>query len=237
MKQAEADAANILPLGDGTAAAAAAVKAVKAKVDDYFARCRLAAFDPRAAALLNRNEDEYLAIAAKDLTINAAEIAGFPLAQVAPGRPLPLKGAVNPAQAAAVAALQSAAVKPLLGDKSELTEADWTAVQAKLGAFECWCAGKAGAAVEKLGLERVREILAGKAKENRRRAHRQGQGAGTEATSIANVEKLVRYVRDLHTLCVNFVNFKHFYEAASPPFSRRHALPRPAFLHLVPHRR
>ncbi len=36
----------LTPLGlDGTAAASVAIKAVKAKVDDYFARCRLAAFD------------------------------------------------------------------------------------------------------------------------------------------------------------------------------------------------
>ena len=35
-----------------TEAAAAAVKAVKAKVEDYFARCRLAAFDPRASQRL-----------------------------------------------------------------------------------------------------------------------------------------------------------------------------------------
>ena len=48
-------------------------------MDDYFARCRLAAFDPRAVAALNREEKEYLALAAKDLTITAAEIAGFPL--------------------------------------------------------------------------------------------------------------------------------------------------------------
>ena len=117
MKQSEADAANIMPLGEGTAAAATAMKAVKAKVDDFFGRCRLAAFDPRAAALLNRNQDEYLAIAAKDISINATEIGSFPLAQVAPGRALPLKNALNPAHAAAVAAFQSAAVKPLLGDK------------------------------------------------------------------------------------------------------------------------
>ena len=65
MKQAEADAATILPAGDGTAAASAAVKAIKAKVDDYFGRCRLAAFDPRTVALLNRKEEEYLAIAAQ----------------------------------------------------------------------------------------------------------------------------------------------------------------------------
>jgi hypothetical protein len=35
------------------------VKAVRAKVDDYFARCRLAAFDARAIAALNRSETEF----------------------------------------------------------------------------------------------------------------------------------------------------------------------------------
>src|ERR1019366_6849877 len=77
-KKAEADKA-VLPLGDVTHAAMAAVKAVRSKVDDYFTRCRLAAFDPRARNALNPDEKEYLVFAAKDLTITNAEIAGFPL--------------------------------------------------------------------------------------------------------------------------------------------------------------
>ena len=126
-KQAEGDA-EILPLGEGTSAAAAAVKAVKAKVDDYFTRCRLAAFDPRAIGALNREEKEYLAFAAKDLTLTAAEIAGLPLAHIEADKPLPLKEGVNPAWAAALATLHSAAVKPLLGDRSSLSEHDWAAL-------------------------------------------------------------------------------------------------------------
>ena len=215
-KKADADKANILPAGDGTAAAAAAVRAIKTKVDDFFGRCRLAAFDPRAVALLNRKEEEYLAIAAKDMSISAAEIAGFPLAQVGAGKALPLKGAINPAHAAAVAALHANSVKPLLGDKVELTEADWTTLLAKLGAFECWNAGKAGAVVEKLGIKRVREILGGKAKENIAALIAKDKALEPEATSIANVEKLCRFVRDLHTLCINFVNFRDFYDAGEP---------------------
>lgn len=215
-KKAEADKTNILPAGDGTAAAAAAVKAIKAKVDDYFGRCRLAAYDPRTVALLNRKEEEYLAVAAKDMSITAAEIAGFPLAPVAAGKALPLKGAVNPAHAAAVAALQANAVKPLLGDKSDLAEADWTALLAKLGAFECWQAGKAGANVEKLGLKRVREILGSKAKESVTALIAKDKALEPEATAIANVEKLCRYVRDLHRLCINFVNFRDFYDGGEP---------------------
>lgn len=215
-KKAEADKANILPAGDATAAAAAAVRAIKAKVDDYFGRCRLAAFDSRAVAALNRKEEEYLAIAAKDLTITAAEIAGFPLAPVAAGKALPLKAGINPAHAAAIATLQASAVKPLLGDKTELTEADWAALLAKLGAFECWSAGKAGAGVEKLGLKRVREILGSKAKENITAIIAKDKALEPEATSIANVEKLTRYVRDLYLLCTNFVNFRDFYDAGDP---------------------
>jgi hypothetical protein len=215
-KKADADKATILPAGEATAAAAAAVRAIKAKVDDYFGRCRLAAFDPRAVALLNRKEEEYLAIAAKDMTITAAEIAGFPLAQVGAGKALSLKGAINPAHAAAVAALHANAVKPLLGDKSELTEADWASLLAKLGAFECWSAGKAGAAVEKLGIQRVREILGGKAKESVAALIAKDKALEPEATSIANVEKLTRFVRDLYSLCNNFVNFRDFYDGGEP---------------------
>jgi hypothetical protein len=216
MKQAEADAPNILPAGQGTAAANAAVKAIKTKVDDYFGRCRLAAFDPRTVPLLNRREEEYAAITARNLSFTVSEIAEFPLAPVTVGKPLPLKGTINPAHAAAVAALQASAVKPLLGDKGELTEADWIALQARLGAFENWNAGKAGGAVEKLGIKRVRELLGGKAKDNINTLIAKDEALEPEAASIANVEKLTRFVRDLHELCVNFVNFKNLYSGSAP---------------------
>lgn len=209
-KKAEADPA-ILPAGAGTAAAHAAVKAVKAKVDDYFARCRLAAFDARALTALNREEKEYLAMAAKDLTLNAAEIAALPLARVEANRPLPLLEGVNPAWAAALAALHRDAVKPLLGDRTSLTEADWAALTAQLGPYEAWAAGKAGAAVEKLGLPRVREILAGKSKAAIAALLAKDLALEPEANAIAAVDKLVRLHRDFAKLLVNYVNFSDFY--------------------------
>ena len=215
-KKAEDDRANLLPAGEGTAAAAAAVRAIKPKVDDYFGRCRVAAYDARTVPMLNRREEEYLAALAKDMSITATEIASFPLAAVAPDRALPLRGAVNPAHATAVAALATDAVKPLLGDKAELREADWAGLQAKLGSFDGWMAAKAGAAVEKLGLKRVREILVSTAKENINALLARDRALEPEATSIANVEKLTRYVRDLYRLCINFVNFKDLYDGGAP---------------------
>src|SRR5437870_5745518 len=61
----------ILPLGEGTASAAATLRAIKPKIDDYFTRCRLAAFDPRAVSALNREEKEYLVFSGKDLTVTS----------------------------------------------------------------------------------------------------------------------------------------------------------------------
>jgi len=214
-KQAEGDK-NILPLGEATAAAFAAAKAVRTKVDDFFARCRLAAFDPRAIAALNREEKEYLALAAKDLTITAAEIAALPLSQIAAGRPLPLVEGVNPAWAAALAALQVAAVKPLLGDKNSLAEAEWNSLLAKLAPFEAWNIGKVGASVEKLGLKRIREILAGDAQAKINALIARDKSLEGEANALAAVEKLIRFHRDLYTLCVNFVSFKNFYSRKTP---------------------
>jgi hypothetical protein len=196
----------VLPFGDNTAAAATAVRAIKTKVDDYFARCRLAAYDARALGALNRQETEYLAIAAKDLTITAAEIAGFPLAKIEAGKPLPLKDGVNPAWTDALAALA-----PFVAGKATLTEADWQVLVAKLAPYEAWHAGKAGAKVEKLGLARVREILAGKGKESVAALLAKDKALEPEFNAIADTERLVRYHRDLAKLLNNFVSFRDFY--------------------------
>jgi hypothetical protein len=213
---AEKDAATILPLGEKTAAAAAAVKAIQTKIDDYFGRCRLAAFDARAALLLNRKEEDYAAIVARDISINVSELAGFPLAQAAAGKPLPLEGAVNPAHAAALAALRAEAVRPLLGDLLELTEAGWAALQARLAPFAAWQAAQAGAAAGKLGLARVRTLLAGSARRAIAALLDRDKALEHQAEAIAGVEKLIRFVRDLHVLCLNFVNFKNLYAGDVP---------------------
>ncbi|MEW6488299.1 MAG: hypothetical protein AB1578_10375 [Thermodesulfobacteriota bacterium] len=209
--KAEADAAMILPLGDATADVAQTFGAVKAKVDDYFTRCRLAAFDARAAGPLNRAEAEYAALAGKVLSPAEEDLAGFPLAQVAAGKPLPLQEGLNPAWAEAVGRLRDQVVKPLLGARAELTLEEWKGLSAKFAAHEAWLAAKAGSAVEKLGLARVREILAGKGKDALAALIGKDLALEAEANAVASVERLVRYHRDLHTLLNNFVAFRDFY--------------------------
>ncbi len=209
-KKAEGDAA-VLPLGLNTEVAAAAVRAVKAKVDDYFARGRLAAFDPRSVNALNRDEKEYAALGVKDLTNNHADIASLPLAQVGATTPLPLTLGINPAWAGAIAALQTHAIVPLLGARTVLTEADWHALVGKLAAFDAWNAGKTGGAVEKIGLARAREILASPAKATLTALIAKDAAEAGNSTAVIGLHRLIHYHRDLASLCRNFVNFADFY--------------------------
>jgi hypothetical protein len=202
----------ILPFGDATADAGAAIEAVRAKIDDWFTRCRLAAYDPRSLAPLNRKDDVYAAIATKDLSASSSETTSLPIALVEPGKPLPLGAGVNPAWTAAMARLGALVVAPLFGkDKTSLTELEWARVTATLAPFDAWRAEKAGAEVEKLGIVRVREILAGGAKALLEKAVADDLAAAPAVAAIAEVEKLVRCWRDLHKLVNNFVNFSDFY--------------------------
>jgi len=189
----QSGAKDIAILGDATAAACSAIKAVRTKIDDFFARCRLAAFDNRAIAALNRSESEYLAIAAKDLRFTAEEVAEFPLARVEARRHLPLSEGLNPAWAAAIATLHATAITPIFGaDKDSLTEPEWRDLNARFAAYETWLGGKAGSSVERLGLDRAKEILAGKGRDTLDALLAKDKALEPEFKAISDVERLAR---------------------------------------------
>jgi hypothetical protein len=209
-KQAESDS-SILPLGASTEAAAATFKTLRAKVDDYFTRCRLAAFDPQAANTLNPDEKDYLLFAAKDLRPDSSEIALFPLAQIGADKPLPLREGLNPSWAGAMAKLETEIVRLLSPNRTSISESDWAAITAKFAPYETWSEAKAGAKVEKLGIERVRQILAGNTKETIAMLIVRDKALEPEFRAIAELERLVRYHRDLYKLMNNFISFRDFY--------------------------
>jgi hypothetical protein len=211
------EGADVRVAGAGTAAAFEAVRAVRAKVDDWFTRSGLAALDPRIPPLLARPEAEVAAMAGKDLSATSAEVVSLPLARVEGGRPLPLADGVNPAWAAALAALQRDAVTPLLGPgRGALSAADWAALVARLAPYEAWVAEKKGAPVERLGADRVRALLAGGGKAAVEALLAEDRAREAEAGAVADVVRMVHYRRDLHLLLRNFVSFADFYDPARP---------------------
>jgi hypothetical protein len=203
-------------LGDKSNAAFAALDAVAAKIDDFFARTHVAAFDPRALKALNRDEAGYIALTEKTLAKNASELVEYPLATIAADAPLPLRTGLNPAWRDQMAAFVDAVVTPLLGAKDTLTSADWALIGTKTAAHRAWHASKAGAVVEKLGVERLRALAASDAKEKLHALVAADNAATPRAVAIEKVERLVHLNRDLMKLANNYVAFRDFYARKTP---------------------
>jgi hypothetical protein len=201
----------ILPLGDATAAAAAVFEAVRAKVDDYFMRCRLAAFDPHAAEALNPPATVYEALAEREIDAVDAEVATLPLASIQAGKPLPLSEGVNPAWAARLEQLHDEVVEPVLGGSETLSEADWQRLSAKFAAYRAWMSERPDTAVHDLDPARLESVNSDDSRARLAALVEQDLAADTSAANIDAVERLVRYQRDLVTLLRNFVTLSDFY--------------------------
>jgi hypothetical protein len=210
MKQAENNL-NLLPLGDSTSIAANTLQAIQPKIDDYFTRCRIAAFDPNAMSALNPNEKDYLVFFGQDLNTTSNGIANLPLAQIGLDKPLPLREGLNPAWARLMADFEARIIKPLFHEQVVLTESQWTAIKAKFAAYTEWTATGASGNLVHLGVERVREILNGKSREIITALVERDKAFEFEFNAITDVEKLIRYHRDLYQLVNNFVSFRDFY--------------------------
>jgi hypothetical protein len=154
----QAAGAQARPLGDATEAAHAALAAVAEKVEDWFVRCRLAAFDTRAGAALNATDDTLLALGGGTLTTGADSIAALPLAHVQAGAALPLSAGLNPAWAARIHALRDAAVTPLLGQREALSEVDWQQLKDKLAPYAGWLTAKPDPAAEGDGVRQLEKL-------------------------------------------------------------------------------
>ena len=213
--KATANPHEILPYGDDTVAAFEAFTRIKAKVEDYFLRCRLANFDADSTTILNALNNRYEEIKSKDLSTCLEEIAGFPIAKVEKDKPLPLSVGINPAWEAAVIQFNELIIQPLTPAKKNLTEAEWKKIAASFEAYNAWLSEKAGAVVETLGLSAIQELIAGNTREQLGTLVEQDKAFEANTQNIMLVDKLVRYYRDLYKLLNNYVTFYDFYSPKS----------------------
>lgn len=201
----------LCPLGPDSETAYAAFSVVRGKIDDFFTRCQLAAFDPRAGNLLNGAEEDFKALASRNLAQAGDDVAALPLAYVAADAALPLHQGINPAWADPIAALVDQVVTPLLGRQERLTREQWLDLTQRFTPLEAWLAAKPDTPVAQLELPRLQALTAGPIQARINELIAQDLALETEAKAIAEVDRLVRYVRDLATLANNFVSFRDFY--------------------------
>ena len=207
-----ADDAAILPVGDKTAAAAAATAPVRAKLDDYFTRCRMAAFDPRAAQALSHTAADLTALAGQTFTDDLPALAALPVSKVEPSRDLPLLNSANPAWARALADFQTRAAAPVLGAETRtLSARQWETFKAVLAPYEAWLAAEAGTEVAALSPDRLAALASGNAHAEITALIARDSALAEEIAQIAEVEHLIRYHANLITVLGNYVNMRHLY--------------------------
>ena len=206
--------ASLLPLGDKTAAASDALAAVRAKLDDFFTRTQVAAFDPRAAAALAAQEAELTALSARSLSTNDESLAKLPLAKIDASGQLSLERGLNPAWAARIATFADAAVHPILGARPTLAAADLRAITDRLAAYTAWTADKPTTKADNLEPAWLERLADPTLREKLIELIGQDTALAGEYDQITSVSKAVRLQRDFGRLLRNFVNFSEFYGGA-----------------------
>ncbi len=200
-----------LPYGDNTEAALAAYNALKDKVNDYFMRCRLAAFNASALATLDTSAERLENISTENLVACIDEIAALPLARITGTAGLPLDGGINPAWEKAFAELKRLVFDVDFPQANTIGEAEWQQVADKLAPYIAWKAAKKGEAVESLGLDAVEELLKQDKKADLLALVDKDNAFEGDAEAIELVDKLLHLYRDFYTLLRNFVTFADFY--------------------------
>ena len=202
----DAGTKDVFPFGDKTADALASVEALKDKVADYFMRCKLIGFDAGTAPAVDVDVEKIKAIEG-NLALASSAIGEEPLAKPAADGKLPLD-AVNPAWKAAVNAMRALVLEE--GTKT-LTEDAWAGILDKFAPYTAWMAEKKGAAVEGLGIDKVKELLKADQKDALLKLVEADKALEEEALSIEAVDKLLRLYHNFYDFLNNYVVLSDFY--------------------------
>lgn len=207
----EALTSDMLPYGDDTPSALASVEKIQSKVEDYFLRCHLVAYNKDCAAALDSSAAALGAIGSEDLNGKIAEIANCPLAHPSAEAELPLD-AINPAWQSAFANFRTLVYEKAFPKKKVLTEDQWKSIVASFAPYKAWMAAKAGSAVDSLGDELVDKLLAADKKAQILALIDADLAVAQEAGSIDEVDKLMHLFRYFYEFLNNYVVFGAFYD-------------------------
>ena len=198
-------------LGARSATATAAFVEVSPKIEDFFTRCKLAAFDSRGSTALAGQEATLVALGERTLSERDEALARLPLAKLDTKGRLPLNGTVNPAWASRIQTFVTNVVTPILGAREQLTLADYDAIVGKLTPYRAWLDAKPTTKVDALPEDWLAKLAGPEVRERLAKLIASDVALAGEYEQINAVTKAVRVRRDFGRILRNFVNFSDFY--------------------------
>lgn len=196
------------PYGDKTDAVIAAYNALDSKVKDFFMRSKLASFSPSSTASLDIQTSRIDAISAENLSTKNDEIAAYPLTHITGKSEIELNAAINPAWDKNFNVIKSILDPSVVA----ITEDVWASIGEKFSAYNAWKNGKAGSAVESLGMDAIKNFVAQDKKSVLLELVARDAALKEESDNIEMVDKFLHIYRDFYKLLKNFVTFNDFYD-------------------------
>ncbi len=202
-------------LGENTPEAYDLFIKVEAKINDYFLRSNLAQFDETSLLSFNQFAAKYEAIVTNNSVVSKDEISELPLSFVDSSEKLNIQGRINPSWKNELDDFRTKIIVPLFGEISIIDESQWEQVCEKFKNFTEWQAKKPVTRVEELDADAIKLYLKEDYQAKLLELVSKDLELEEEANAIADVDKLVRYYRDIFTLVSNFVTFSDFYSLKS----------------------
>jgi len=206
------DHTDVMVWGDDTPGAYKALTEVEARIDDYFARCAAARFE---RLLVDGSAGVAPLPASPAIEAPSLEdrLRAAPLAPLNPEAVLPLDDTLNPLDRAHVRLFSDEALSRALGGEvTSLTQEQWGQVKAMFQAYRAWQAGKKGACVEPLGVEKLRACVEGPLPDALRRLIAEDEEAAADLKQLENLERLVLYQQGLMQLANNMVSLSELFD-------------------------
>ena len=197
------------PFGDKTDAVVEAYNALDTKVKDFFMRSKLAAFSPGSTASLDIQTSRIDAISAENLSTKNDEIASYPLTHITGKSEIEIDAAINPVWDKYFKLIKNVALN---ASQKAITEEDWASIGARFAAYISWKNAKAGAAVETLGIDKIKTLLSQNKKTALLDLVAKDAALKEESDNIDMVDKFLHIYRDFYRLLKNFVTFSDFYD-------------------------
>ncbi len=203
---------DVKPLADGCEGAYKALLGVQGKIDDFFSRVRLVAFDGRSQEQLNKPVSSLETLGSSDLSFGCDEVKHFPLAMVTADAQLPLLEGINPAWQEAMAAFVAQVVTPLLGKAlTHLDFSQWQSLKGAFTAYEKWLAAEEGASLKGICADELRGWADPKWQAALEDLMQRDLAMAPTVKAFADVKKILLLRQNLKKLLNNFVNFTEFY--------------------------
>ena len=205
---------DIMIFGADTPALSALSAQNAAKVDDFFKLCAMLAFDERLVPQALGPVGKANAFDPANAEEVDAYLNGLPLSTPVASNLLSLDpDKINPLYRNWWIQVAEKLVKPIIGDVKAITQQDWAKIRGTFAAYEAYMAGKKGAIVEKVPVDKLQDYVDDKNLLPDAAKLQVLDKAVADTTKAAReVEKLLLYRAQIIRVANNFVSFSELYD-------------------------